>query len=161
MNMEWHLRGLLASLAREEGVFGRVTPEAQGSVEEQIRTLAVEAERAWERHAAPGATGPDSTAEVAEALNEVGSKYATDLMTYLAADDLVFRGSPRRDRAHARQAAARVVELLGYGSVWHTNISDFSEQVRAWSPVTRHTFDGVVAGTGNGLTVVLLQVGED
>uniref|UniRef100_A0AAU3I0K9 Uncharacterized protein n=1 Tax=Streptomyces sp. NBC_01393 TaxID=2903851 RepID=A0AAU3I0K9_9ACTN len=161
MSIEWELRGLLASLAREEGIFGRVSPEAQGSVEEQIRTLIVEAERDWEQYAAPGATGPDSLAEVAEALIEVDSKYATDLMAYLAADDLVFPGSPRRDRTDARRAAVRVVELLGYGSVWHTNISDLSEQVRAWSSVTRHTFDGVVAGTGHGFTVVLLQVGED
>ena len=161
MNIEWELRGLLASLAREEGVFGRVSPEAQGSVEEQIRTLVVEAERDWEQYAAPGATGPDSPAEVAEALIEVDSKYATDLMTYLAADDLVFPGSPRRDRTHARRAAERVVELLGYGSVWQTNISDLSEQVRGWSSVTRHTFDGVITGTGHGFTAVLLQVGED
>lgn len=54
-----------------------------------------------------------------------------------------------------------MVELLGYGSAWHANISDLSEQVRAWNSVTRHTFDGVVAGTGCGFTVVLLQVGED
>ncbi|MER6442644.1 hypothetical protein ABT275_41000 [Streptomyces sp. NPDC001185] len=94
-------------------------------------------------------------------LIEIDPKRATDLMTYLAADDLVFPGSPRRDRAHARRAAARVVELLGYGSAWHANISDFPEQVRAWNSVTRHTFDGVVAGTGCGFTVVLLQVGED
>lgn len=160
MNIEWELRGLLASLAREEGVFGRVSPEAQGLVEEQIRTLVVEAERDWEQYAVPGATCPDSPAEVAEALIEVDSKNATDLTTYLAADDLVFPGRPRRDRIHARRAAVRVVELAGYGSVWHTNISDLSEQVRAWSAVTRHTFDGVVAGTGNGFTVVLLQVGE-
>lgn len=161
MNIAWELRGSLDSLAREEGVFGRVSPEAEGSVEEQIRGLVAEAERDWERYAVPGATGPNSLAEVDEALIEVDPKCAKDLMTYLAADGLVFPGRPRRDRAHARRAAVRVVELLGYGSAWHTNISDLSEQVRAWSSVTRHTFDGVVAGTGNGFTVVLLQVGED
>ncbi|MET8099310.1 hypothetical protein ABZV29_23015 [Streptomyces sp. NPDC005236] len=161
MNIAWELRGLLASLTREEGVFGRVSPEAEGSAAEQIRGLAVEAERDWERYALPGAIDPDSSAEVNGALVEVDPKCATDLMAYLAVDDLVFPGSPRRDRAHARRAAARVVELLGYESAWHANISDLSEQVRAWSSVTRHTFDGVVVGTGNGFTVVLLQVGED
>ncbi|WRZ95202.1 hypothetical protein OHB54_43025 [Streptomyces sp. NBC_01007] len=54
-----------------------------------------------------------------------------------------------------------MVELLGYGSARHTNINDLSDQARAWSSVTRHTFDGVVAGTGNSFTVVLLQIGED
>ncbi|MFI5813792.1 hypothetical protein ACIA7S_22875 [Streptomyces sp. NPDC051643] len=161
MNIAWELRGLLASLAREEGVFGRVSPEAEGPVDEQIRSLVIEAERDWERCAAPEAIGPNSRAEVNEALIEIDPKCATDLMTYLAADDLVFPGSPRRDRAHARRAAARVVELLGYGSAWHTNISDLSEQICTWSSVTRHTFDGVVAGTGSGFTVVPLQVGED
>ncbi|WP_406376466.1 hypothetical protein OG788_43880 [Streptomyces sp. NBC_00647] len=118
-------------------------------------------QRDWEQYAAPGAIGPNSPAEVDEALIEVDPKCATDLMAYLAVDELVFPGRPRRDRAHARRAAARVVELLGYGSAWHTNISDLSDRVRAWSSVTRHTFDRVVVGTGNGFTVVLLQVGED
>lgn len=151
----------MASLAREEGVFGRVSPDAEGPVEEQIRDLVAEADRGWQRYVVPGAVGPDSPTEVAEALIQVEPKRAVELMTYLAADDLVFHGKPRRDRAHAHQAAARVVELLGYRSTWHTNISDLSEQVRAWNSVTRYTFDGVVAGTGNGVVVVLLQVGED
>ncbi|MYZ11051.1 hypothetical protein GT028_27370 [Streptomyces sp. SID2999] len=43
---------------------------------------------------------------------------------------------------------------------WYTNITGLSHG-RSWDPVTRHTFDGVVAGAGNGITVVLLQVGED
>ena len=32
---------------------------------------------------------------------------------------------------------------------------------RTWKPVTMHTFDGVVAGRGNGFVLLLLQVGED
>jgi hypothetical protein len=155
------LRILLRSLAREEGVFCRIASSDEGSAAEQVRALAVEAERAWQRFAIPVATGPDSAAEVAAALSVVGSERAVDLMTYLSADDLVFPGTPRRDRVHVRRAADRVVKLLGHQSTWHTNINDLTADVRAWTPVTRHTFDGVVTGAGSGLVVVLLQVGED
>jgi hypothetical protein len=30
---------------------------------------------------------------------------------------------------------------------------ELSESVRAWTPVTRQTFDGVIAGVGNGTVV--------
>ncbi|MFF3518750.1 hypothetical protein [Streptomyces sp. NPDC002573] len=53
------------------------------------------------------------------------------------------------------------MSLLGYQSAWYTNISDLSPRARGWDPVTRHTFDGVVAGIGNGFALTLLQVGED
>lgn len=84
------LRGLMTSLAREEGVFGSVASEADGLVAEQVRRLVVEAEHAWARYVIPGASGPDSSAEVAEVLREVDCEHAVELMTYLAVEDLVF-----------------------------------------------------------------------
>ncbi|MFI6250237.1 hypothetical protein [Streptomyces sp. NPDC051016] len=81
-------------------------------------------------------------------------------MTYLSAGDLVFPGQLRRDREHAHRAAQRVVKLLGWDSTWWTNI-ELSDAGHKWNPVSRFTFDGVVAGTGNGFVVALLQVGED
>jgi hypothetical protein len=160
VDIEAELSRLLGSLAREDGVFSRVASMGEGSVAEQVRQLAVKAERVW-GYAMPGASGPDSPAEVAGALSEIDRERAVDLMTYLSADDLVFPGRSHRDRAHAHRAADRVVKLLGYESTWCTNIGDLSAGVRAWMPVTRHTFDGVVAGQGSGFVVVLLQVGED
>lgn len=161
MDVVSELHSLLGSLACEEGVFCRIASSDEGLAAEQVRALVVEAERAWQRFAVPGATGPDAAAEVVGALSVVDSERAVDLMTYLSADDLVFPGTPRRDRLHARRAAERVVKLLGHQSTWHTNIDDLTADVRAWTPITRHTFDGVVAGSGNGFVVVLLQVGED
>jgi hypothetical protein len=155
------LRALIGSLSREEGVFGRVVDKAGGSVPELVHQVATDAERAWQKYAVKGAVGPDTPAEVEHALSQIDGERAVEYLTYLAADDLVLPGAERRDRTHARRAAERVVRLLGYESVWYTNISDLSPCARGWNPVTRHTFDGVVAGTGVRFNVVLLQVGED
>ncbi|MFE5407061.1 hypothetical protein ACFQ9Z_38485 [Streptomyces sp. NPDC056580] len=123
--------------------------------------MAAKAERAWRDYAVAGAVGPDTPEEVEQALSQIDGERAVELLTYLAVEDLVFPGTPRRDRAHAHRAAERVVRLLGQQSAWYANITELSPQARAWDPVTRHTFDGVVAGIGNGFAVVLLQVGED
>ncbi|WP_141666081.1 hypothetical protein [Streptomyces hirsutus] len=155
------LRALIGSLSRGEEVFGRVGDTAGESVPELVRQVAAEAERAWKHYAVEGAVGPDSSAEVEGALSRIDGECAVELLTCLAADDLVFPGAGRRDRTHALRAAERVVRLLGHESVWYTNISDLSPRSRAWNPVTRHTFDGLVAGAGGHFTVVLLQVGED
>ncbi|WP_158771481.1 hypothetical protein [Streptomyces sp. NRRL S-340] len=161
MDLATELRRLIKSLSREDGVFGRAFTVSDGSVPELVREVALEAERTWKQYAVPGATGPDTVSEIDRAISLAGREQAVKLMAYLAAEDLVFPGSPRRDRAHAHRTAERVAHLLGHRSVWHTNIDGLSPGVRGWSPVTRHTFDGVVAGTGEGFTVVLLQVGED
>jgi hypothetical protein len=159
--MASELCALIGSLSREEGVFGRVVDQAGGSVPELVHQVATEAERAWRKYAVAGAVGPDTPAEVEDALSQIDGERAVECLTYLAADDLEFPGAGRRDRTHALRAADRVVRLLGYESVWYTNISDLSPGAREWNPVTRHTFDGVVVGTGGHFTVVLLQVGED
>lgn len=155
------LHALIGSLSREEGVFGRVVGKADGSVPQIVHRVTAEAEQAWKDYAVQGVVGPDTPAEVEGALSQIDHERAVQLLTYLATDDLVFPGTRRRDRTHARRAAERVVRLLGYQSVWYTNISELSPGARAWEAVTRHTFDGVVAGTGGNFTVVLLQVGED
>ncbi len=151
----------MGSLSREEGVFGRVVDEADGSVPERVRQVAVVAEQAWKHYAVEGAVGPDTPEEIEDALSQIDAERAVELLTHLAAHDLVFPDSRRRGHIHAHRAAERLVRLLGYEAVWYTNISDLSPRIRAWNPVTRHTFDGVVAGTDSHFTVVLLQVGED
>ncbi|MFJ2563175.1 hypothetical protein ACIP6V_19250 [Streptomyces sp. NPDC088770] len=161
MDVATELHRLVGSLSREEGVFGRAFPVVNGPVPKLVREVAEEAERAWEQYAVPGATGPDTVSEIDQAISPTDREHAVKLMTCLAAEYLVYPGRPRRDRAHAHRTAERVADLLGHRSVWHTNISDLTAGGRAWSPVTRHSFDGLVAGTGEGFTVVLLQVGED
>ncbi|MEQ8147376.1 hypothetical protein [Streptomyces sp. OP7] len=135
--------------------------QAGGSLPELVRQVAAEAEEAWKQYAVEGAAGPDTPVEIDDALREIDAESAAEHLTYLATYDLVSLGSGRRDRAHARRAAERVVRLLGYEAAWYTNIIDLSPGTRAWNPVTRHTFDGVVAGTAGSFTVLLLQVGED
>ncbi|MFF5366329.1 hypothetical protein [Streptomyces sp. NPDC013187] len=161
MDVATQLRSLIGSLARGSGVFGCVVARQGTSVPDLVREVAAKAERAWKDYAVAGAVGPDTPEEVKEALSQIDGVRAVDLLTYLAAEDLVFPGTPRRDRAHVHRVAERVVRLLGYQSDWYTNISDLSPRARAWDPVTRHTFDGVVAGISNDFAVVLLQVGED
>lgn len=161
MDVASELRALIGSLSREEGVFGRVVDKAGGSVPELVHQVAADAERAWRNYAVGGAVGPDIPAEVEGALSQIDGERAVEFLTYLAADDLVFPGAGGRDRTHALRAAERVVRLMGYESVWYTNISDLSPGAREWNPVTRHTFDGVVVGIGRHFAVVLLQVGED
>ncbi|MEU4655767.1 hypothetical protein AB0G32_17780 [Streptomyces sp. NPDC023723] len=138
-----------------------MTDSAGGSVSEVVRHVAAEAEQAWEHYAVQGAVGPDTPAEIGDALSQIGSERAVDLLTYLAVHDLVSPGAMHRDETHARRAAERVALLLGYNATWHTNLTDLSDRVRAWDPVSRYTFDGVVAGTGGHFAVVLLRVGED
>ncbi|MFI1537736.1 hypothetical protein [Streptomyces anandii] len=161
MDVAAELRALTGSLSREDGVFGRVLDQAGGSVPGLVRQVAAEAQEAWKQSAVEGAVGPDTPVEIDDALLQIDAERAAELLTYLATYDLVFPDSARRDRAHARRAAERVVRLLGYEAAWYTNITDLSSGARAWNRVTRHTFDGVVAGTGGSFTVVLLQVGED
>ncbi|MEV7319800.1 hypothetical protein [Streptomyces sp. NPDC093970] len=160
METATRLRALLGSLAAEDGVFGLVGSEDAGPVEDHVYGLVLDAEKEWARYAAEGSEGPAGPADVADALTPVDGEGAVTAMTHLSAGDLVFPGLPRRDREHARRAARRVVELLGRDSAWWTNI-ELSDQGHGWSPVSRFTFDGVVAGAGNGFVVALLQVGED
>ncbi|WP_326779183.1 hypothetical protein [Streptomyces sp. NBC_01445] len=148
-------------MSREEGLFGLAVDNANGSVPKVVHQVATKAEQVWKDYAVEGAVGPDTPSEVEAVLSPIDAQRAVELLTYLATDDLVFPTTRRRDRTHAHRAAERVVRLLGYQSVWYTNISDLSPGARVWEPVTRHTFDGVVAGTGGNFTVVLLQVGED
>ncbi|URN13064.1 hypothetical protein LUW77_20365 [Streptomyces radiopugnans] len=154
------LRVMLGSLAREDGVFGRVAAADTGTVEEHVYRLVLDAHEAWADYAVKDARGPTGPADIRGALEAIDAEQATDVMTYLSAGDLVFPGRMRRDREHAHRAARRVVKLLGYEATWSTNI-ELSDAGYGWNPVTRHSFDGVVAGVGNGVVVALLQVGED
>ncbi|MFJ3798221.1 hypothetical protein ACIPSJ_18285 [Streptomyces sp. NPDC090088] len=154
------LRVMLASLAKEDGVFGRVERGDAGSVEEHVYGLVLDAQEAWEPYAIEGSRGPTRPADIADALTAIDREEVGTVMTYLSAGDLVFPGQLHRDREHAHRAAQRVVKLLGWDSTWWTNI-ELSDAGHKWNPVSRFTFDGVVAGTGNGFVVTLLQVGED
>ncbi|MCD0482142.1 hypothetical protein LO771_06850 [Streptacidiphilus sp. ASG 303] len=160
MNFVDELEVMLSSLSKEQGVFGRAARADAGTVAEHVYRLVLDAQDAWAGCAVKGSQGPTGPDDIADALEAVSATQAVKVMTYLSANDLVFPDSGPRDRAHARRAAERVVRLLGHDATWWTNM-ELSAGVRAWTPVTRYTFDGVIAGVGPEAVVVLLQVGED
>ncbi|MEV8395406.1 MULTISPECIES: hypothetical protein [unclassified Streptomyces] len=57
-------------------------------------------------------------------------------------------------------AATRVAKLLGRGTNWVTNMEAMGNG-RAWTPVTRHGIDVVVAGATAEHFVTLLALGDD
>jgi hypothetical protein len=155
------LEALLNSLASEESVYSCWCWSNGSDLAHHVHDLTKVAEVDWAHEAVKGATGPTTVREVEAALRPITRDAAIELMINLSADSLVFPGQPRRDRAHVKQTAAKAVSILGPGSEWFSNIDGSWENGRTWNPVTRHTFDGVVAGRGGGFVVVLLQIGED
>ncbi|MFV5997625.1 hypothetical protein ACNPQM_35845 [Streptomyces sp. NPDC056231] len=155
------LEALLSSLASDEVVYSRWCWSSGADLAHHVHDLAKAAEADWAHEAVKGATGPTTLKEIEAALHLVTRDTATDLMVNLSTDSLVFPGHPRHDRAHARRTATKAMSILGPGSEWLSNIDGPWANGRAWNPVTRHTFDGVIAGRGGGFVVALLQVGED
>ncbi|MFF4060933.1 hypothetical protein ACFYZ8_37395 [Streptomyces sp. NPDC001668] len=152
---------LISSLAQDEWVYARWCRSSGADLAHHVHDLAKAAEADWAHEAAKGATGPTGTGEIESALHPVPRDTATELLVGLSNDSLVFSGHPRRDRTRVRQTAAKAISILGPGSEWFSNLDGSWPNTGAWNPVTRHTFDGVVAGRGRGFVVVLLQVGED
>ncbi|MFE9572769.1 hypothetical protein ACFYMW_30210 [Streptomyces sp. NPDC006692] len=52
-----------------------------------------------------------------------------------------------------------MAKLLDPGTSWVTNMEGMGNG-RAWTPVTRHGFDVVVAGTNSELFAILLALGD-
>jgi hypothetical protein len=155
------LKTLVSSLARGRNVYARRRRSPGADLAHHVHELAKAAEADRARGAERTATATATLQEIEAALHPVTRDTATELMVNLSADSLVFPGNPQRDIAHARQAATKAISMLGPGSEWFSNIDGPWRNGRAWNPVTRHTFDGVIAGRGAGFVVVLLQVGED
>jgi hypothetical protein len=155
------LEALVSSLASEETVYSRWCRSPGDDLAHHVHDLAKAAEADWAHEAVSGATGPTTGEEIEAALRPVTRDTATELMVNLSTDSLVFPGHPRRDLTHTRRDATKTMAILGEGSEWFSNIDGPWVNGRAWNPVTRHTFDGVVAGRGYGFVVALLQVGED
>lgn len=155
------LAALLNSLAGEASVYSRCCWSSGRDLAHHVHDLAKAAEADWTHEAVRGATGPTTVEEIEAALRPVTRETATDLIVNLSAYSLVFPGHPRRDRAHATRSASKAVSILGPEAEWFSNIYGPWQNGRAWDPVTRHTFDGVIAGRGRGFVVAVLQVGED
>jgi hypothetical protein len=155
------LEALISSLAHDEWVYARWCWSSGADLAHHVRDVARTAEADWAHEAVKGATGPTELREIESALRPVTRDTATELLVDLSNDSLVFSGHPRRDRTRVRHTAAKTISILGPGSEWFSNIDGSWPDAWSWNPVTRHTFDAVIAGRGRGLVVVLLQVGED
>lgn len=101
------LEVLLNSLASEASVYARWCWSSGGDLAHHVHDLARTAEADWSHEAVEGATGPTTAEEIEAALRPIARESAIELMVNLAADSLVFPGHARRDRAHAKRAAAK------------------------------------------------------
>ncbi|MFD9723656.1 hypothetical protein [Streptomyces sp. NPDC059072] len=157
------LGALLTSLSNRPVVFvrygrfpdGITSDRGPALLADHVHDLVTELHRLWKRHLSSGSDRP-SASEIETLLDPLDADAAVDLMTRLAADNLVWPGSKLMDPEIARHTVTRIVEWLGAGATWWTN-----RQGNAWDPVTACTFDGVVAGSDGEYFAVLIQVGED
>ncbi|WP_406097526.1 hypothetical protein [Kitasatospora purpeofusca] len=99
---------------------------------------------------------PPTASQVEASLKPLAADGAIEMMTALAAEDLVSPDEILMNREIAHHTVTRIVRWLGPGATWWTN-----RQGASWDPVTACTFDGVVAGSDGDYFAVLLQLGED
>ncbi|MFI6686825.1 hypothetical protein [Streptomyces sp. NPDC050485] len=154
------LAPLLGSLATSSHVYAKWGAISEATVAEQVFALVMVAQADWAHQAIAGAVGPVSGREIEAALEPVDMVGTIELMTTLSAFDLVYPRHLLRDRDHAERAATRVAKLLGPGASWVTNTESIGDG-RAWTPVTRHGIDVVVAGSTAEHFVILLALGDD
>ncbi|MCX4632660.1 hypothetical protein [Streptomyces sp. NBC_01443] len=126
-----------------------------GPLAGQVHDLVAELHPMWKRFLPSGAEHP-SASQIEALLEPLSADAAVELMTKLAADDLVWPSAKLMDREIAHHTVTRIVKWLGPDATWWTN-----RQGNSWDPVTACTFDGVVAGSDGEYLAILIQVGED
>ncbi|MFP3986046.1 hypothetical protein U9R90_00740 [Streptomyces sp. E11-3] len=121
----------------------------------EIHAVVAELHTYWERYAS-GGFGRATIPEIEASLEPLDASAAIDLMTTLAAHDLVWPNFTHMDPEEARSAAEQVVNLLGPRATWWSNFDDHSS-----TAVTECSFDGLIAGTDGERFAILIQVAED
>ncbi|WP_214320437.1 hypothetical protein [Nonomuraea sediminis] len=99
---------------------------------------------------------PDTPDELSSRLGEIDQAGALRRLVSIASTTLAYHSRGRYDEAKARQVFGSLLRLLGHGTHWWTNTD-----LTSWNPVTRHVFDAVVIGVGNGVIVTVLAFDED
>ncbi len=99
---------------------------------------------------------PYTPDELAGRLGEIDEDGALRRLISTASTTLAYHSRGRYDEAKASEVFGSLLRLLGHGTRWWTNTD-----LTGWNPVTRHTFDAVVIGVGNGITVTVLTFDED
>ena len=147
----------VAELNLPPEVFAVSGEHTSTTLAEHVHALAAVGEQVWAEHIDPRSRAV-SLAEVEEGLRPVPREVAERKLARLTAGSLVYSYDLLGDE-RARQVAREVVSLLADDAEWWANQEPGEED--SWWPVTRCTFDGVVAGRDRERFVVVLQLGED
>ena len=156
------IRSLLAGLPGALGngqVLAWVNPGNAESMPEQVFALIDGAHRLLERWG-PGGGGdgiPVDAADLKTKLSEVDEGTAAQVLVWALSTTMAYGAGGRYPEEKAQDLVKTLIRLLGYNAHWWTNRGD----ARSWKPVTRHSMDVVVVGTGGGVIVTVLAVDED
>ncbi|MFJ4672758.1 hypothetical protein [Kitasatospora purpeofusca] len=126
------------------------------SVAGHVHGLVAEVHPLWERYLATVGV-PPTASQVEACLKPLAADEAVEMMTALAAEDLVSSDEVLMNREIAHHMVTRIVRWLGPGATWWTNHGDLGSS----HPVSACTFDSVVAGSDGEYFAILLQLGED
>jgi hypothetical protein len=89
-------------------------------------------------------------------LREVDKAEASHAFVRLVSTTMAYQIPGRYQESEAREVFRAMVEQFGPRTRWWTNMDP-----ARWRPVTRHTFDAVVVGAGNGIIMTVLAFDED
>lgn len=99
---------------------------------------------------------PQDVDELATCLMKVDQDTALAVLVGMTSRTLAYGVRGRYPVDKAQDVFEKLIALLGNGIRWWTNTN-----LGSWTPVTRHTMDAVVVGTGGGVLVAVLAVDED
>jgi hypothetical protein len=102
------------------------------------------------------AQAPQNAAQLRPLLRHVGQNEAIDVLVRMTSTTLAYRVAGRYAPDKARQVFDQLARLLGREAKWSTNTN-----LTSWNPVTRHTMDALVIGSGGAVLVAVLAVDED
>ncbi|MFJ7214209.1 hypothetical protein [Amycolatopsis sp. NPDC098790] len=157
MGITEQLAVLLAGLSNQNEVFAVSGERTATALAEHVHALGATGEKRWETEIDPR-NEAISVADVTSALQPIPRELAERRMAELASGSMVYTYEIM-DGDRARELAGQLVALLGEDAEWWSNQDPGGET--SWSPVTRCTFDGVVAATTSTHFAALLQLGED
>lgn len=103
-----------------------------------------------------GIDAPGDPAGLMTRLREIDEPAAISTLAGLASVSMAYQVPGRYTGPQARQVFGALADILGRPARWWASTGP-----AGWNPVTRHTFDGLVAGAGGGVIVTILAYDED
>jgi hypothetical protein len=99
---------------------------------------------------------PQDVPQLHDRLSELDQDAALAVLVETSSQTLAYRMKGRYSEGKAQEVFGRLADLLGHQTRWWSNTD-----LTGWDPVTRHTMDALVIGTGGGVVVAVLAVDED